>query len=103
MFESDRYATRGVSASIPMWLQAFLWRSIVGIPPGERDYLQVFQLSPSGDGRDVHGAFQEIVHTQEKPEFLTRYLLTGDGAPVTAKVFVIDDDTHSTMLLAEEY
>ena len=61
----------------------------------EKDYLQVFCLSADGEN-------QRIIHEQEQPEYRKEYLFPSEN-PVTAKVYVIDDKTHSTMLLAEEY
>lgn len=63
--------------------------------PVDRDYLQVFSLSADGHR-------QRIIHTQEVPEYRRKYVFN-TGTSVTGKVFVIDDKTHSTMLLAEEY
>lgn len=63
--------------------------------PVDKDYLQVFSLS-SDNGR------QRIIHSQEIPEYQKEYVLNV-GSPVTEKIFVIDDQTHSTMLLANEY
>ena len=63
--------------------------------PVDKDYLQVFSLS-SDNGR------QRIIHSQEIPEYQKEYVLNV-GSPVTEKIFVIDDKTHSTMLLAKEY
>ena len=45
---------------------------------------------------------QHIVHEQEQPQYRYELDVPCDDA-VNAKVFVIDDLTHSTMLLAEEY
>ena len=45
---------------------------------------------------------QHIVHEQEQPPYRYELDVPCDDA-VNAKVFVIDDLTHSTMLLAEEY
>ena len=60
-----------------------------------KDYLQVFILTKTPTG-------QHIVHTQEQPPY--RYELDVPCMnAVDAKVFVIDDKTHSTMLLASEY
>ena len=50
------------------------------------------------EGRRV----QKIVHTQEQPPYEKEYILLTDEI-VTEKVFVIDDETHHTFLLAEEY
>ncbi len=63
--------------------------------PVDYDYLQVFSLS-SENGK------QKITHTQEVPEYNKEYVFN-TGTAITAKIFVIDDKTHSTMLLAEEY
>ena len=94
MFNTPRYLTAGVAASIPEVLQLFIWQCIDRLPD-ERDYLQVFRLEP-------FGGMQQIRHTSEQPEYSMLYMLPTDE-PVTAKVYVIDSDTYSTMLLAEEY
>ncbi len=100
MFEKSkgRYLTRGVDNEIPLALQMFLWECIDALPE-ERDYLQVFELSESATG------LQKIIHKQEEPEYKAEYIITEELAPkaVTAKIFVIDDGDHCTMLLAEEY
>lgn len=46
---------------------------------------------------------QRIVHSQEVPEYKREYLFNTDAPVFIGKIFVIDDETHSTMLLAEEY
>ena len=63
--------------------------------PVDKDYLQIFSLS-ADDGR------QRIKHSQEVPEYSKEYVISTEN-PVTEKVFVIDDKTHSTMILANEY
>ena len=45
---------------------------------------------------------QRIKHTQEVPEYSKEYVISTEN-PITEKVFVIDDKTHSTMILAIEY
>ena len=42
------------------------------------------------------------MHSQEEPAYERTFTFPTDE-PITAKIFVIDDETHSTMLLAEEY
>ena len=93
--EKDRYLTRGVDTMIPLELQIFLWEAVDRLPE-ERDYLQVFNLS-------VENGLQVIKHTSEQPKHEMTYVLTCCGNTVTAKVYVIDDGDHCTMLLAEEY
>lgn len=94
MFKSQRYLTRGVSDTIPLQLQIFIWNCIDRLPE-ECDYLQIFRLKP-------FGGMHQIEHTAEEPAYHKIYLFPSDE-PITAKIYVIDDDDHSTMLLAEEY
>ena len=94
MFPPQRYATAAVSREIPLAVQLFLWQCIDALPSSP-DYLQVFQLSTDG-GR------LRILHTQECPDYLKEYLLLSD-VPITAKLYVINDETHATMLFCEEY
>ena len=64
--------------------------------PKPKDYLQVFTCTES-DGK------QKIEHIQEEPEYQREYLINIDAPYFIGKIFVVDDETHSTMLLAEEY
>ena len=95
MFSNQRYITRGVIAEIPLELQIFMWECIDRLPEN-RDYFQVFKL-------ESLGGIQRITHFSEQPEYSMQYLLSTITNPITAKVYVIDDGDHSTMLLAEEY
>jgi hypothetical protein len=95
MFDNQRYITRGIESEVPLWLQNLIWYMIDSMESEEKDYLQVFNLSPD-NGK------QKIIHTQEQPPYKKEFTFDADE-PVTAKIFVIDDETHSTMLLAEEY
>ena len=94
MFNNPRYLTAGVAATIPDFLQLFMWQCIDRLPD-DRDYLQVFRLEP-------FGGMQQIRHTAEQPAHKMVYILPADE-PVTAKIYVIDSETYCTMLLAEEY
>ena len=94
MFKFPRYLTCGVSTNIPPPLQLFIWNCIELLPE-ECDYLQVFELEP-------FGGMQQITHTAEEPEYRKVFLFPSDN-PITAKIYVIDDTDHTTMLLAEEY
>ena len=60
-----------------------------------KDYLQGFILTTTPTG-------QHIVYEQEQPPYRYELDVSCDDA-VDTKVFVIDNLTHSTMLLAEEY
>ncbi|MGN1097543.1 MAG: DUF960 domain-containing protein [Clostridia bacterium] len=94
MFNNQKYITRGVENEIPLPLQLLMWELISALPV-DKDYLQVFSLS-------VNNGKQRIVHTQECPVYRREYEFEADR-PVTGKVFVIDDETHSTMLMNYEY
>lgn len=94
MFRNQRYLSRGINDTIPLELQLFLWACIDQMPE-ERDYLQVFDLSPSG-------TMQSITHRSEQPEHRKVYLLPSEK-PITEKIYIIDDGDHSTMLLSSEY
>lgn len=98
MFQNDRYITCGVSAKIPVEVQVILWAMIDDLPSKKVkvDYLQVFRLSEQ-TGR------QKIVHTQEQPKYQAEVLTHIYEHVVEAKIFVIDDGDHSTMMLAAEY
>ncbi len=94
MFDGKKYVTRGVLNEIPPLLQVLMWQLIeeLKIP---KDALQIFQLVP------VKGR-QKIVHMQESPFYRKEYLIAFDTA-VDARVYVIDDEIYSTMLLSDEY
>lgn len=94
MFNNQRYLTRGVQLEIPLELQLFMWGCIDKLPE-ERDYFQVFRLENFND-------IQKITHFSEQPEYYKEYFIPTDN-PITTKVYIIDSDTYSTMLLAEEY
>ena len=95
MFENQKFLTSGVQNEIPSWLIDFIWCIVFSMKTEHKDYLQVFTLTKTPAG-------QHIVHEQEQPPY--RYELAGPWAEaVDAKVVVIGDLTHSTMLLAEEY
>lgn len=72
-----------------------LWRLIEIMPVERKDYLQVFRLRRTGTG-------QHITHTQEQPPYQYDLDVPCTDA-MNAKIFVLDDGTHSTMLLADEY
>ena len=97
MFEESkpRYLTRGIDAEIPLELQMFIWE-VVDRMPEPKDYLQAFRLTEQNGWPIIH-------HTAEQPEYEMTYILPTMTKAVTAKVYIIDDCDHCTMLLAEEY
>ena len=99
MFDNKRYITNGVKEEVPGYLQNIMWYMIETMAVKQKDYLQVFDLKPilsSGVSK------QQIIHTQECPPYKFVETFT-DADPIITKVFVIDDETHATMLLAKEY
>ncbi|MED1787834.1 DUF960 family protein [Brevibacillus laterosporus] len=99
MFHCERYVTKGVVAKIPAYLQNVMWYSIETMDVQHKDYIQVFRLRQTWDDGMPK---QFLIHSQEQPLYHQEYTFSAKH-PVKAKVFVIDDGTHSTMLLAEEY
>ena len=89
------YITRGIEATIPPWLQTLLWYMRDSMEVPERDYLQIFHLSCTGDR-------QRIEHAQEQPEYKDVVVIPCEQH-VEAKVSIIEDPDHITMLLADEY
>ena len=100
MFNNRKYITCGIAHEIPDEIQFCLWMMIDNLRADkniELDYLQIFRLS-NEDGK------QKIIHRQEEPEYCNEILIAVICQPVdNAKIFVIDDGRHSTMMLAEEY
>lgn len=100
MFDKQKYITRGIQSEIPIWIQKFMWKSIDCMDISHKDYLQVFNLEQLAQS----GIFlQRIIHKQEQPVYSKEYCFLPTSNIVDAKVFVIDDGTHCTMLLSEEY
>ena len=94
MFNNQRYLTKGVQSEIPLELQLFMWECLDRMSE-PKDYFQVFRL-------ENLGGIQKITNFSEQPEYHKEYLIP-TNKPITAKIYIIDSDTYSTMLLAEEY
>ena len=97
MFNNNRYITCGIATTLPQEIIALLW-SLIEELPAPADYLQVFSISYADDDNP----HLTIVHSQEQPEYMAVYEVK-TTEKINTKIFVIDDETHSTMLLAEEY
>jgi hypothetical protein len=99
MFRGQKYITHGIEEDIPKELQIYLWNLILEMKVKKVDYLQVLKIKlDKNDGKK--GLI--IVHSQEVPPYKQEHFYETDFR-ITAKIFVIDDGAHSTMLLAEEY
>lgn len=94
-FQNQRFLTAGVYTRIPLRLQLTMW--MLTDEMKEADYLQIFELQKTPEGT-------LIVHKQEVPPYEHELLLQDfNMLEYNEKVYIIDDETHSTMLLAEEY
>lgn len=98
--KENRYITRGINEKLDLRLQLILWNMIDNLKEEEKelDYLQVFKVIK----------WEEkimIEHSQEVPKYKEKYVIASYNIALneTIKVFVIDDDEYSTMMLAEEY
>ena len=99
MFENNKYIPKGICVTIPEFLQQILWYSIETMSIKEKDYLQVFELSEViQDGCRK----QKIIHSQEQPNFKEEFIITTKETK-TEKIYIIDDGSYSTMILASEY
>lgn len=103
MFQPEtRYMTKGIDERLPPHLIAMLWFCIdLRLRSGDKmDYLQVFTF------KKVNEETLAIHHEQEQPARLYVHF-TGYKPEyaefINEKIFVIDDDDHSTMLFAYEY
>ena len=100
-FTGIRHITCGIENEIPFELQTILWNMIDQDKQQGKvlDYLQVFELKPIfQNGVEM----QEITHIQEQPQRKKKITIESE-TPISAKIFVIDDIDHETMLLNHEY
>ena len=101
LFKSAKYKTKGISSEIPLCLEKLMWSMIEEMKVEKQDYFQVFILEKESENSRI---VQKITHIQEQPEYeKTVVVPICENEVVEAKVYVIDDIDHCTMLLAEEY
>ena len=98
MFDKEnRYITRGVNEKIDLSLQILLWNLVDDLKV-EKDYLQVFKLSRTGEVINIE-------HIQEVLEYKSFIKVNAKDWEFKEemKIYVIDSGIYSTMLLSEEY
>ncbi len=100
--KDKRYVTRGVNEKIPFEIQLLIWKSIDDRveEKHEVDYLQVFRFSIDKSGN------LKVEHTQEMPQDKQVYQIEAKEEYFvldSITVFVIDDISHQTALLSNEY
>ena len=94
-FQNRRLVTIGVCTEISDTLQGVMWAMVSQIK--EPDYLQIFELQGTPEG-------VLICHSQEVPPYENVVKVNCVvELGFKKKVYIIDDETLSTMLLAEEY
>ncbi|WP_368756818.1 DUF960 family protein [Enterococcus avium] len=102
--QGNRYITRGVNEQVPKEIQQRCFQLIdekVKQAEIQLDYLQIFEFN-----RDDQRGTITIIHRQEEPFFIDYHecRITKDLVNFQIKkLWVIDDHTHQTMLLPEEY
>ena len=96
MFKGPKFCTSGIQAQVPELVQHLLWTMIEQMSVQDKDYLQVFILSQIAEEEQL------VIHTQEQPAYRKEHRLIC-AQQLQAKIYVIDDVTHCTMLLAQEY
>ena len=102
MFDnSSRYVSRGINNEIPIDVQIFMQKLIEELKDTieDVDYLQVFTISTVDE---IENKIR-IIHSQEIPEYKKIWIFKASQPCNDEKIFVIDDGSHSTMLLADEY
>lgn len=98
MFDKEnRYITRGVNEKVDLSLQILLWNLVDDLKV-EKDYLQVFKLSRTGEVINIE-------HIQEVLEYKSFIKVNAKDLEFKEemKIYVIDSGIYSTMLLSEEY
>ena len=106
MFDTQEncYITKGVNEQVPKEIQLRCWKLIdekVKQLEIQLDYLQIFEFN-----RDDHRKTINITHRQEEPFFIDYHecRITKELTDFQVrKLWIIDDQTHQTMLLPEEY
>ncbi len=100
--KDKRYITRGVNEKLPIDLQLLIWKCIDDRVEDKQevDYLQVFRFSIEKCGN------LKVIHTQEVPQYKKSYQIEAKEEYFVldnVTVFVIDDVSHQTALLSNEY
>lgn len=101
-----RYITKGISERIPAPIVTKLWAILDAFLGTKlaKDYLQVFVLKTTPTKIQIRHFQEEPAYEHEVSLEITR---ADDPHSVIdeeeIKIYIIDDEDHSTMLLAEEY
>ncbi len=101
-FNNPIYITKGISNQIPLNIQVALWSMVDNLSTNNISlyYLQVFTLTTVVKNNKTT---LTIKHSQEVPSYEKEYTINNYTDIINCKIYIIDDSTHTTMLLAEEY
>lgn len=103
LFKGQCYITRSIVEEINKDIQNYIWKLIENrvYDEEELDYLQVFDLYIE----NINGTkVQKIVHKQEKPNYIKANYTDEISEPVHGMtIWVIDDGSHTTMMLPKDY
>lgn len=97
-FKNNKYITKGIQTALPFEIQLLLWNMIDVMNVTKKDYLQVFKFKIIDKANQI----VQIEHSQEKPKY-KKYIEIKFNLDTDITIFCIDDISHSTMLLTEEY
>ncbi len=97
MFKKEnRYMTRNIVEEIPVEINILLWNLIDELKI-EKDYLQIFELNPIGEG------IVEIVHKQEIADYESSIYIYNEEIKENKKIYAIDSVEYSTLMFSYEY
>ena len=97
MFKKEnRHMTRKIVEEIPVEINILLWNLIDELNI-EKDYLQIFELNPIGEG------IVEIVHKQEIPEYESSIYIYNEEIKENKKIYAIDSIEYSNLMFSYEY
>ena len=98
----DEYITTGIEENVDQFILLKCIEMLVSMKEQsiEPDYLQVYHMSYNEEKNIL-----TIRHSQEEPDFEheVSFVLPEGVEPYEGKVYYIDDVSHRTFLLADEY
>ncbi|HBG3821704.1 TPA: hypothetical protein KQC85_003146 [Clostridioides difficile] len=99
--KENRYITNGVRRELPIEVILFIYEEIDELIASgkEVDYLQVFNISVI----DRASGLIEIEHSQEVPLYKKTMFINNKELKEDIKIFAIDENDHSVILLSSEY
>ena len=99
--KENRYITNGVRRELPSEVILLIYNEIDELISSKKelDYLQVFNISVI----DRDSGLIEIEHSQEVPLYKKTMFINNKEVKEDIKIFVLDEEVHSVMLLSSEY